>query len=85
MPVRLDPITGVFRHELVLQHLLRATPEGGRAPELPEALPERTVEISVVPAETTQPHALPLVSITRNYFFQIGCGAPKSDTATSHA
>ncbi len=31
------------------------------------------------------PKRFTLVSITRNYFFQIGCGAHKSDTATSHA
>ncbi|WP_208607891.1 hypothetical protein, partial [Paraburkholderia ginsengiterrae] len=37
------------------------------------------VEISVVP-ETTQPPNLPLVSITRNYFFQIGCGAGLTKT-----
>src|SRR5579864_8509609 len=40
------------------------TPEGGNT----------QVEIDVVP-RTTQ---LPLVSITRNYFFQIGCIAPRA-------
>ena len=69
----------MFRHELVLQHLLRATPEGGRAPELPEALPERTVEISVVP-ETAQPARIERANERHplSYFFPIGCAAPKA-------
>ena len=84
MPVRLDPITGVFRHELVLQHLLRTTPEGGRALELPEALAERTVEIDVVP-ETTQPQRFTPGEHHQKLLLPDWLGCPKDSAATSHA